>query len=316
MLWRRFPRVQLIHNLAPFSGEFIKKEPIQSKARLYLLRYLTRISAKRSRGVIHLTEYARDYVRNHLNIEGVPQRVIYMGSDNPATESAGKSEILNRLGATGKLIFCCSHFYRYKNILELVRAFAILRQDRHSEDLNLVIAGEHYDRDYTDEIRAESAKLGIEDCTFLPGNLDSGMLTGLYGCCDLFVFPSTLESASLILLEALQAGAPIAASDTPLCREVLDQAGEYFDASDPWEMAGAMGRALDRSESLSEKSTERIEHFAWTRTASETHGFLTDIHSGTGCSATRRLSLVSRGKSTPDRNGATATPNEVEEKTD
>jgi len=279
MVSRRIPRVMLLHNLAPFSASFIKGEPWASKLRLHLLRFGTRLSSRRSRGIIHLTDFARDYVRDKLSIERVPQRVVYMGSDREPGSLIEREELNRKYRIEGQLIFSCSHFYRYKNIFELVKAFRLLRQNSKRQ-MTLVIAGEHYDREYRDEIRSFIESADMIDCIKLIGSVDSLTLRSFYSNCDLFVFPSKLESASLILLEALQSGAAIAASDTSLCREVLQDAAVFFDQSDPESIEYAMAKALSSETVLNDlraKALARSEDFSWLKTATETDRFICEI---------------------------------------
>lgn len=281
MISRRIPRVMLIHNLAPFSNRFIKGEPWSSKIRLHLLRLATGMSSRRSRGLIHLTNFARDYVKGSIRIERVPQKVIYMGSESEPGSLIEGDEIRQRFGVEGELIFCCSHFYRYKNIMELVKAFRLLRQNQ-KRPMTLVIAGEHYDREYRNEICSFIESADMIDSVRLTGSLDSVTLRSLYRTCDLFVFPSALESASLILLEALQAGAPIAASDNELCREVLGDAAVFFDSNDPERIEHTIAEALSSRPGLSElqeRAIARSKEFSWLKTANETDRFICEIMS-------------------------------------
>lgn len=279
MFSRKIPRVMLIHNLAPFSPGFIQSEPILSKMRLHLLKMATRLSASRSRGIIHLTRYAQSYVNNVLGAYCIPQRVIYMGSDRDGHAAINRQEVDRQFDISGKLIFSCSHIYRYKNVKELVQAFKLLR-DRSKFDYTLLIAGEPYDTAYTREIANYISENGISDSVKLIGSVKPRLLHSLYAACDLFVFPSTLESASLILLEAMRMGAPIAASDMQLCREVLDDAALYFDASNPLAICECIENALADdvlSSALRKLALQRSRHYSWKKTARLTDEFIHDV---------------------------------------
>ncbi len=281
MISRRIPRVMLIHNLAPFSSSLTRKLPWSSKIRLHILCFATGLSSRRSRGVIHLTDFARDYVKDRIRIERVPQKVIYMGSDSEPGSLMTGDEVKKRFGVEGELLFCCSHFYRYKNIMELVKAFRLLRQNQ-KRPMTLIIAGEHYDREYRNDIWSFVESADMTDSVRLTGSLDSVTLRSIYRACDLFVFPSALESASLILLEALQAGAAIAASDTELCKEVLGDAAVFFDSNDPERIEHAIAKALSSPSKLSElreRAMARSEEFSWLKTAAETDKFICEIMS-------------------------------------
>ncbi|MCK4657239.1 MAG: glycosyltransferase family 4 protein [candidate division Zixibacteria bacterium] len=279
MISKRIPRVVLVHSLAPFSRDFIAGEPLLSRLRLHLLRIMTKLSTRKAKGVIHLTEFARSYVSDDLQLGAVPQRIVYMGIDREPGRIINRSDLDQRFNVTGKLIFSCSHIYRYKNILELIKAFRLLR-DRLDEPLTLVLAGEQYDKNYTEEIRAYIEDNSLEANVRLAGSLCSVTVQSLYAACDLFVFPSQLESASLILLEAMQMGAPIAASDTSLCREVLEDSAVYFDPKNPQSIYETMARVLEDGNLCSvlrSASRSRAESFSWKKTAEETYRFICEV---------------------------------------
>ncbi|MBU1317886.1 MAG: glycosyltransferase family 4 protein [candidate division Zixibacteria bacterium] len=290
---RKIPRVMLIHNLAPFSRTFISTEPPLSKLRLHLLRLATKISARRAKGIIHLTKFAQSYVNGALGSNRIPQRVIYMGNDTQEGIALSRREIYEKYEIKGKLIFSSSHIYRYKNIMELVQAFRLLKE-RSDQELTLAIAGEPYDKSYTAEINAYIRDHKLEGSVRMLGSIDFRILLSFYAACDLFAFPSELESASLILLEALRMGAPIAASDTALCREVLEDAAVFFDPNDPESMCQAMSNLLGDStlrEALRKLALRRSRQFSWKSTAGNTDKFLCDVMSASP-SATGALQAV------------------------
>lgn len=279
MFSRKIPRVMLIHNLAPFSSDFISAEPLLSRIRLHLLRFATHVSASRARGVIHLTRYAQSYVNNNLGAYRIPQRVVHMGTDRDGRAILNRKEIQRRFGIKSRFIFSCSHIYRYKNIKELVEAFKLLR-DRSDENITLLIAGAPYDTSYVSEIQKLISDNNLNEYVKLLGSVDPEILRSLYATCDLFVFPSTLESASLILLEAMGMGAPIAASDTELCREVLEDAALFFDAANPEAICGCVQDALmdEVLRSVLRRLAWRRSHcFSWKKTARLTDEFIRDV---------------------------------------
>lgn len=93
-----------------------------------------------------------------------------------------------------------------KGQVDLIQLLA--RQPR----LRLAIAGEG-------PLRAEfeqlAAALGVADRLHLLGALPAAEVSDLLAAADLFLMPSRFEGLSLALLEAMQAGLPIVASDVP-----------------------------------------------------------------------------------------------------
>ncbi|MGH9063608.1 MAG: glycosyltransferase family 4 protein [Acidimicrobiales bacterium] len=64
------------------------------------------------------------------------------------------------------------------------------------------------------------ALLGGPAVTFT-GPLSGDDLAAAYAAADVFVFPSTTETLGLVILEAMAAGVPVVAAETPASRELL-----------------------------------------------------------------------------------------------
>ncbi|MFH1029314.1 MAG: glycosyltransferase family 1 protein, partial [Pseudomonadota bacterium] len=109
-------------------------------------------------------------------------------------------------------------------------------------------------------------------------------LPGLYHGADGFIFASTCETISIIIMEAMAAGMPIACSNVPPMPEVLVDAGVYFDPENPQNIASALEKLLtDYSlrERLSNKAFDRSQQFTWKRCAHETFSFLASFKTQT-----------------------------------
>ena len=71
---------------------------------------------------------------------------------------------------------------------------------------------------------------------FLFTNLSDAELAYCYEHATAFVFPSHAEGFGLPIVEALQHGLPVMASDIPIHREVVSDFCAYFDQHDPEEL--------------------------------------------------------------------------------
>ena len=88
-----------------------------------------------------------------------------------------------------------------KNILLILEACAKLKKEGFK--FQLVLAGEG---PHEKDIEKKCEELGIRDITTLTGHLfDENMLYGLYALADLFVFPSTYDTYSMVVREAANA---------------------------------------------------------------------------------------------------------------
>jgi glycosyltransferase involved in cell wall biosynthesis len=112
------------------------------------------------------------------------------------------------------------------------------------------------------------------DVHFLPRIADKALLLGLVRLSDVFVFPSTVEAMSMMLLEAAALGVPVLASSIPENVDILPDSEGLFLPGDAEDLARAY-RAL-KSESASairawcqHRSSFMRSHYDWGRIADE-----------------------------------------------
>jgi glycosyltransferase involved in cell wall biosynthesis len=107
----------------------------------------------------------------------------------------------------------------------------------------LVVGDLSHVPDYEDRLR----RLADARVTFIPLVTDKAVLYGLLRHCRLFVFPSTDEAMSMMLLEAISMGAPVLCSDIPqntiLCKDML-----FFKSGDVQDLKEKLSWAIDHME--------------------------------------------------------------------
>ena len=104
-----------------------------------------------------------------------------------------------------------------KNFSMLIHAFKLLLKKGY--ELELVIVGDGADKE---AYRKYSSRLNVENSIrFLSGVSDIDLET-LYRECEIFVLPSSLEGLPLVLLEAMNYGKPIIATNVGGIPEVVE----------------------------------------------------------------------------------------------
>jgi glycosyltransferase involved in cell wall biosynthesis len=94
-------------------------------------------------------------------------------------------------------------------------------------------------------------------------------LARLYRTAAALVFPSLYEGFGQPALEAMASGCPAAVSRIGPLEEVCGDAAEYFDPTSPADMAGAVGRVLERAATFAEAGVRRAAAFTWERCSRE-----------------------------------------------
>jgi glycosyltransferase involved in cell wall biosynthesis len=99
------------------------------------------------------------------------------------------------------------------------------------------------------------------------------LLSRLYDCASVFVYPSLYEGFGLPPLEAMAHDCPIVCSNTSSIPEVVADAGEYFNSGDIESLCASIERVVESEsyrDALITKGRERLKCFSWDRCANET----------------------------------------------
>jgi alpha-1,3-rhamnosyl/mannosyltransferase len=156
-----------------------------------------------------------------------------------------------------------------KNLGVLLDAWKALRA-RHP-DARLVLAGGTGWR--SESIEREIAQGVAEGWLDAVGYVPAEELAGLYHGATLVALPSLDEGFGLPALEALAAGAPLAASDLPVLREVAAEAALYAPPEDVAAWAAVLTRLWAEPalrDDLRRRGQERAALFDWGRAAEQT----------------------------------------------
>ncbi len=232
-LFRKIPTIRTLHGWT-------------SKTRwskIWLYETLDRFCLKRIDGIVSVNEMLVDQVQRYvkkvpiLPIEnGIPplhfarERII-----EEEDELAGFCQDAFVIGGIGR-------FSKEKGFIFLLKAISILTAKR--PEIKLILIGEGEQQQEMDNIiQAE----GLAKHVFFAGyKQNAARYLPLF---DLFVMPSLTEGLPIVLLEAMQAGVPVVATEVGGVPMVLGQ-GEYGELVEPGNhesLAHAMMQAIDNN---------------------------------------------------------------------
>ena len=237
--------------------------------------------ASQLQGVAVCSGYLRDRFAGRSAALAGKTRVVFNGVN---TELFSPREELRE----NRTIFFVGRFDPEKGVLELVRAFARVLQER--PESRLVIGGTtgfgtHKETAYVQEVRREAGLLEARNpgCVRFAGYLDHDRdLPQYFQKAAVFACPSLFqEPFGLVNAEAMACATPVVGSNRGGIPEVVGDAGILVNPEDARELAWALSLMLgdpDRRAELGQASLERArEMFDWRVIAKEWWEFLGEI---------------------------------------
>jgi glycosyltransferase involved in cell wall biosynthesis len=261
----RIPCVVMLQNAAPLC-ESVSLASVGAAQwlRYRLLGHAMRLSVRRAARVIFISEYFRDQFMRRCGFDVTKATVIYRARRRVAKTARGPA-LLAELGIHSRFVLSVSHLYPYKNLVQLVEGFLISSRARTVPDRQLVLVGTEYFPGYKARIQHALVRhRALAGQVILAGGQPSDVVAELLARCEVFAFPSTCENCPTALIEAIGAGLPIACSRVGVMPEIAGDAASYFDTSDPYDIARALGDLLhdaDLRHELSQRALTRASRF-------------------------------------------------------
>lgn len=197
-------------------------------------------------------------------IDVVPNGVSPFFRERGGSDSAGQ-----QVHRGAPYLLCVGNRKPHKNLIAAVETLALVRRAR--PEMILILVGQAYDR-YS-EIRRKIQVLGLNNAVVELAVVDDEILRGLYGGCEVLLFPSLYEGFGLPILEAMACGAPVVASNRASIPEVAGDAALLVDPHDYAGMAAAVHRLTADSgfrHEMVRRGHERAAAFPWNSAAART----------------------------------------------
>jgi len=236
-------------------------------------RWVVERATGRAKKIIAVSAHTKKDIEERLGVPGEKIRVIHEGVAKRfhlLKDKKETSRILRRFGITGKFLLYVGQWRKHKNLINLIRAFALLKQ-KTALSHELVLAGQIDSQ--MPAIPELIKKLSLERDIVMTGFVPDEELPHLYNAADLFVFPSLYEGFGIPPLEAMSCGCPVVAARSSSLPEVLGEAALFFDPRRVEDIAGTINRVLfsySLKRELREKGLSQAKRYSYNKMAKET----------------------------------------------
>ncbi len=170
--------------------------------------------------IVAPTPSTRDSILRVLDTD-VPVTVVPTPVDLSLYHDLDPQRVRAALGLeNAELLLYVGRLAGEKNLGFLLRAFARIVTARPQARLLLVGRGPR-----ERSLRRQARKLGLGEKVILTGPIPHSEVPHYAAAADLFVFSSVTETQGLVLIEAMAAGTPAVAVETPALMDVLAEGG-------------------------------------------------------------------------------------------
>jgi glycosyltransferase involved in cell wall biosynthesis len=254
------PAVVTVHDLA-YRHHPETYTPFQRR----YLDWSTRRHTRLARHLIADSAATRDDLVAQYGADPASISVVHLGVDPSLQPVADPAGTLARYSIEGQYILYIGTLQPRKNLLRLVEAFHIIRQQTAAR---LVLAGGKgwlYD-----EIFARVQALNLSERVIFPGFVAEADKAALISGAAVYAYPSLYEGFGLPILEAMACGTPVLTGHTSSLPEVAGDAALLVDPYDVEAIAAGLLRLLTDDAmraDLVAKGFQRAQTFSWDKAA-------------------------------------------------
>ena len=233
--------------------------------RKYFIK-LINLGLRGNSSVITTTKYSKSkleslFSKKNLSIKFVYQSFLKLKIDD--------DRILKTLNLEDSVFLLhVGSFDKRKDLITLVKAFKLLKEDKKIKHLKLVLAGQKILNNNTEvlnELESYILTNNLSKSVLMTDYLSSAEISSLYKKAFIYVFPSVEEGFGIPILEAFAMRIPVVTSNAGAMVEVADGAAKHFDAGDQIELFKTLTKLIiskPERTCLIEKGSERLKAFS------------------------------------------------------
>ena len=244
------------------------------------LRLTTKLALKWAKKIIAPSRTTKNDLIKFYRADPKQIKVIYHGIPNLPIGQAGKSQIpkskfqnpnSKKIHKIGKpYILFIGTIQLRKNLVSLIQSFDFIKE-KYKIPHKLILAGK---KGFGfKEIKNAAENSPYKNDVILKDYVSEKEKKDLLKNADVFAFVSLYEGFGFPILEAMEAGVPVAASNNSSILEISGDAALLVDSQNTEEIAEAIYKIISDDslkKSLIEKGKENIKRFSWQNCAEKT----------------------------------------------
>ncbi|UCE17747.1 MAG: glycosyltransferase family 4 protein [Gemmatimonadota bacterium] len=286
--FHNIPSLITVHGLKYIKHpEFYKCQ--SGSTRVYLKRVymetMMGLSIRKAQRVIAVSRSVKDDIMSVFKTTHDKVSVVHLGSPlkhNISCTDADISKFYKKYGIKGKVILFVGAQLPHKNLIRLIEAFDIFQKSIGGM-FQLVIAGRSYSS-YSKPLD-KVQELALEEKVIFTEHLRDDELKIIYRTAEVFVMPSLYEGFGLPVLEAMNNGVPVIASNLSSLPEIVGEAGILVNPFHTQEIAAALEKIVTDNTTFRElkvKGVERAGNFTWETAAQQTLETYREVYEKSG----------------------------------
>lgn len=246
---------------------FVFNEPLSTPLKMFYLA-LEKVASSYRDFIITVSDADKKSALDNNLIAINKIQTIHNGL--PQINFLSKDEAKRQLGISENKIIIgnTSNFYKTKGLDVLIEAVSLLSEDVKAKS-EFVIIGDGSEKE---NLKSKITNLKLDASIKLLGKIDNA--SDYLKAFDLFTLPSRKEGLPFALLEAMQAGLPIIASNVGGIPEALGDAEILVEPENPKTLADALSTMIkdeQKRSDLSAKALERSKLFIGEKMLTETN---------------------------------------------
>ena len=210
--WQPVPTVVTVHDLIPLLLPAYRGGMLQRAYTALVSR-----TARRAAAVIAVSEAARADIVAHLHIPAARVHAVPHGPNGegePPPSADQMAAVAAKYGLPPRFFLYLGGFDVRKNLAGTLAAYRRYLDRGGDPVVRLVVAGKlpQSDSSFFPDPRKIAADLHLGDSVHFCGWVDEADKPALYALAAAYIFPSLYEGFGMMVIEAMQAGAPVVTS--------------------------------------------------------------------------------------------------------